>query len=287
MLWLDGRISDDTRAPFDFADRGLLLADGLFETILVIGGTPFLLDAHLERLARGAESIGMPCDRDVVLSAVRDLAGAQAEPAVVRVTVTRGAGPRGLRPPAAANPTVFATSAPWSPALAFKPQTLAVSAIRRNASSPLSRLKSLSYLDNVLALEDATRGGADDALLLSTNGNVACTSAANLFVVQGDRLSTPPLSDGVLAGTMRACVLALAPDVGLNAEKKSLSLDDVRKADAAFSTNSVRLVSPIAAIDGESVGTASGERLVALLMEGLRARVRDACGVDLFSPLSL
>lgn len=286
MLWLDGQIYQGTQVPFDLMDRGLLLADGLFETILCVSGTPFLLDRHLDRLMAGAASIALTCERSVVAGGVLDLAGRQSTPAVIRVTVTRGAGPRGLRLPPAATPTVFATSAPWNAALAFCPQTLAVSTIRRNASSPLSRLKSLSYLDNVLALEEAVRGGADDALLLSTTGAVACTSAANIFIVTGDRVTTPPLSDGVLAGTMRACVMELAVREGLTVTEASFGLTEVGKADAVFSTNSVRLISPVTAIGGEPVGqTARGESArVVSLMDALRARLEQDCGADPFDP---
>ncbi len=192
MLWLEGEVVAETVAPFDLRDRGLLLADGLFETVLVLGGVPIYGDFHLDRLMAGAAALGIDVERARVAAALGDLAAAAEGHGVVRVTVTRGAGARGLAPSPGARPTVFGTLSPWSPQVAFAPVALATSQVRRNATSPASRLKTLAYLDNVLALDAAKREGADDALILSTNGGVACTSMANLFAVLQDELVTPP-----------------------------------------------------------------------------------------------
>ncbi|WP_046869165.1 aminotransferase class IV [Microvirga massiliensis] len=252
MLWLDGKIQEDARASFDLRDRGLLLGDGLFETFVAWNGRAFMLDAHLDRLLAGAAALQMPIERELLRPPVDALAAALPSGGVIRLTVTRGTGPRGLRLPAHQTPVVFATaSAPWRPALELPQVRLATTSIRRNASSPLSRHKTLAYLDNVLALQEALERGADDALLLTTQGRVACASAANLFLIHGRNLLTPPLEDGVLAGITRGLVLQqIAPMCGLNPREASLSREALFKADAVFLTNSVALVTEVIDVDG-------------------------------------
>ncbi|ESR27053.1 aminotransferase class IV [Lutibaculum baratangense] len=257
MLWLDGALHESTRAPFDLRDRGLLLADGLFETLLVLEGRPVHLDLHMRRLMDGAKTLGIDVDLAEVESATTALAAVRPGHAIVRVTVTRGVGERGLKPSPGGRATVFGIASPWSPAIAFQPLRLATSTIRRNHTSPLSRLKSLSYLDNVLALQEALAAGADDALILSTTGNVACTSAGNVFAVVAGELLTPPVADGVLGGTIRARLLSLADSVGLRPREASLRPADLARVDAVFVTNSARLACPVTALDGHAIAAGS------------------------------
>ncbi|WP_229729531.1 aminotransferase class IV [Agaricicola taiwanensis] len=260
--------------PFNLSDRGLLLADGVFETLLVTGGRAFLLDEHLDRLTRGCATLGIACDRRVPEQAVRDLVAAAPGAATLRVTVTRGAGARGLPPPKDAVPTIFASRSPWSEGMAFSQVRLAVSSIRRNATSPLSRIKSLAYLDNVLALGEARQNGADDALILSSDGNVACASAANIFILENRHLTTPPTSVGILDGIMRGFTLSAARDMGLAVVEEAFGLDRLMKADAIFLTNSVRLLMPVIALDGKECHPAATD-----LMVKLASALADALGL--------
>lgn len=286
MMWMNGEIRNTTTVAFDVADRGLLLGDGLFETLLVLGKVPFRLDAHLARLEAGATLLRLAVDMATARRAVTELAARLEHPSVIRLTVTRGVGPRGLAIPEVASPLIFATSAPWSAAGAFKPQHLRVSAIRRNDTSPLSGMKALPYLDNVLALDSAVKAGADDALLLSTRGTVACTAVANVFALMGRRLVTPQLRDGVLPGTTRALLLALAPSCGLVAEERSLALDDLRGAEAVLTTNSLRLIGRAISLDGHPLPD-RGSAALARMIQGLRAAIMDECGWDLPVPAGL
>lgn len=254
MILLDGVLHEGTAAPFDLADRGLTLGDGLFETMAVFGGTVFRLAAHLDRLAAGLAVLGFAVPRDRLEAEVAMMAArAPAAGGVIRLTVTRGAGARGLAPPAAPTPTVIVALAPFNPALVGEPTTLVTVSVRRNAGSPASRLKALPYLDNVLALKEAVAAGARDALMLDTAGRVACASVANVFLVRGDRLETPPETDAVLPGITRRLVLDLAPALGLDAVERSLTPDDLSAADGVFLTNSVRLVQPVTALDARSL----------------------------------
>ncbi|WP_237151665.1 aminotransferase class IV [Oryzibacter oryziterrae] len=246
MILVNGTFHEASKAEFDYSDRGFTLADGLFETIPVLAGDIFMRDAHIDRLEQGLSVLGFSVVRsrieaDLAAMAARALDGY----GVLRLTVTRGSGARGLMPPVGPKPTIVVSLAPFNPALVMEPTTLAVSTIRRNEFSPLSRLKSLNYLDNILALREAGEHGARDCLILNTRGHVACSSVGNVFMVSGDRLVTPPIEDGVLAGITRLLVLRYAGEMNLKAEEASLTVDDLKRADAVFLTNSVRLVQPV------------------------------------------
>jgi branched-chain amino acid aminotransferase len=267
LVWLNGRLADTAKAQIPVSDRGLLLGDGLFETMAVSGGQVFDLDAHLERLAVGLAVLKFAGSVDLVKlrAAIADYAaaGGMAQ-AVLRLTATRGAGPRGLLPPASPEPTLLMALSPMPP-LNAAPLSLHVATVtRRNEFSPLSRIKALPYLDNVLALQEAREHGADEALLLNTQGRIACASAANVFVLRGDRLETPPISDGALPGIMRARVLALAPKLGLAPVEMPLSAGGLAGADEVFLTNSIRRITPVRECDGKPIGGRGGRALDAL-----------------------
>ena len=195
----------------------------------------------------------------------------------LRITVTRGAGPRGLAPPSDPRPTILAVPAPLRASALFAPLKLHVAAVRRNETSPLSRLKSLNYLDGVLAARDALRAGCDDALFLNLRERVACTSVGNLFAVIGQELVTPPLTDGVLAGTARAIMLRSGEDLGLAAVERSLTLADLGRADAVLCTNSLRLVSQVVALDRKPI---AGSLRTAALATQMAKIVQADCGID-------
>jgi branched-chain amino acid aminotransferase len=271
LVWLNGRIVSLTDAHISVTDRGFLLGDGLFETMPVYMGRVFDLDAHLERLASGLAVLKFAGAVDLVKlrAGIADyLAAEEMVTAVLRLTVTRGAGPRGLLPPEAPSPALLMTLSPMPP-LATEPLSLHIAAAtRRNEFSPLSRIKALPYLDNVLALQEARDHGADEAILLNVRGTIACATAANIFAIRDGRLETPPLSDGALPGTMRALVLALANRLGLAAVETSLRAGDLAGADEVFLTNSIRRVTPVKECNGKPVGGRGGralERLHALI----------------------
>lgn len=248
MIWFEGRLSEGGTIALEAGDRGLLLGDGVFETIGVFNRVPFALAAHLSSLSAAAKELGFEVPRAAVERAIDDLLAAMTGPhAAIRVTVSRGAGPRGLLPPADPRPVVLASLAPWAPTMAFQPVTLATVSLRRNETSPLSRLKTLAYLDNVLALAEARRAGADDALMLNTRGAVASSAMANLFAVVDGRLVTPPVADGVRPGIMRACLIERA-----GAVERGLDPGEIAAA-PLFLTNSLRLLSPVAALDGRAL----------------------------------
>ncbi len=237
-------------------DRGLLLGDGLFETILAEDGRLAHLEAHIARMTRGCVVIGLAAPAIQTARALSQAALAQAglehTRAVVRLTLTAGSG-RGLERPPGSTPRLIATASP-APQVEGTAR-LATAALRRNETSPAARLKSLSYLDNVLARAAARESGADEALLLNTRGELACAAGANLFWIAGDKLYTPALACGVLDGIMRGQALAAARDLGAEAIETRAGREALDGAQALFLTNSLIGVRRVAELDGSALGS--------------------------------
>ncbi len=258
MIYINGELLPDDQACISPADRGLLLGDGLFETMRVYGGDIFRLDAHLERLLAGADFLGIPLPdmgEGLPQALARTLEGnglARGD-ASLRVTLTRGSGPRGLAPPPQSRPTLLVTASPLARA-AYPPATAITSSIRRNEQSPLANLKTLNFLDNILARREAAEAGADEALLLNTAGDIAEASAANLFAVFDGVLQTPSLGDGALPGVTRAVVMELAQELDIPVVEASLIPEQLFGADEAFLTNSLVEIWALVEVDGREIG---------------------------------
>ncbi len=225
------------KLPLD--DRGLLLGDGLFETILVVDGVAHALPAHLARMASGCASLGLPpLDETAACAAITQAVGRGGSGRLaVRLTLTAGSGGRGLDRPGDLTVRLFATSAPTAPPL--EPARLMLASTRRNEGSPASRLKTLSYIDGVIARREARAAGADEALMLNNRGEIASAAAANIFWIAGERLFTPALECGVLAGTMRARVIAAGQALGVLVGEVRETPAVLAGADAAFLTNAL------------------------------------------------
>jgi branched-chain amino acid aminotransferase len=279
MIVFDGRLHESDTVAFDISDRGLTLADGLFETLLAVDGRAFRRADHLDRMIAGAEALALPIERtrleddlDLLLAAL------PAGEAVVRVTLTRGPSGRGVKRPETARPTVVVSHAPWTSDGVMRPLRLITSSIRRNETSPTSRWKTLAYVDAIAASAEAAAKGADDALFLNMRGDVACAATANVFAVDGDVLLTPQPDDGILAGTMRALVLETAREMGMRTKEMSLTPAEFTATEALFLTNSVRLIAPIVGLDRRRW---SGDHpQVGRLAEAIGARITAECGRD-------
>ena len=236
-------------------DRGLLLGDGLFETLLARGGALEHWEAHLARLTAGCATLGLPAPdgeaaRRLCERAVED---AGLSRAAVRLTLTAGSGGRGLDRPKQTQLRMFATASA-SPA-PVGPAGLVTVGVRRNEHSPASRLKTLSYLDNVLARREASGGeaGGAEALMLNTAGELACAAAANLFWVRDGRLLTPALGCGVLEGVTRGLVIARARAKGMAVEEVRAGREALDGAEGLFLTNSLIGLRPVSMLDGRPV----------------------------------
>lgn len=250
-VWLNGDLVSAEQARIRVDDRGFLLGDGVFETIAVRDFEPLRLDRHLARLAQGLRVCGITpaYSRDDLEAALRRTAEENAiEHGTLRLTVSRGPAPRGLRPPENASPSVLVTAfaQPLAPP---KPVTAVIAAsTRRNEFSPLSRIKSLNYLEGVLAVMEAGKRGADEALLLNTTGFLAEASAANLFCVIDGETVTPPIEDGALPGVMRAAVIE-----AIGAAERSIAPNQLEGASEVFLSNSGG-IRAIVEIEGRRIG---------------------------------
>ncbi|HLY80157.1 MAG TPA: aminotransferase class IV, partial [Caulobacteraceae bacterium] len=232
-------VEPSAAVPLD--DRGLLLGDGLFETLLFTRGDLVLAEPHARRMAEGAAVLGLPAPEvaafaECALAAVRD-AGLEQARAAVRVTLTAGSGGRGLDRPADLAPRLFATAA--AAAKPSTPASLVVAQTRRNQASPVSRFKTLAYLDNVLARREAAAAGADEALMLNTRGEVACAAAANLFWLRGKVLCTPAPECGCLDGVMARQVVQGAAALAIEVQQVRDGPEAVAAAEAILLTNSL------------------------------------------------
>lgn len=237
MLWLDGERVDDGAALFPAQERGLLLGDGLFETLRIESGKPLLLKRHLKRMEGAAAALGFHPDWTALEDTARK-AAADSETASMRITVFRGSGPRGLLPP---KPPEHRTLISVSPSGPRQPvlRSVIIADTRRNEGSPLSRMKCVSYADQVIARMEADAVGCDDAIMLNNKDEPASTSCANLLVKTAAGWVTPPVEVGLLPGIVREVLI----DKGVVAEA-TLTLVEIR-THQILRTNSLIGVEPL------------------------------------------
>ena len=252
-MWLNGELLPDNDAKVSVFDHGLVVGDGVFETIKVASGVPFAMTRHLQRLRRSALGLGLPQpDLDQIRDGALAVVAASGRPplARLRVTVTGGKSPlgseRGNSPataivamaeqPAPA-PWVDVVTVPWP----------------RNERGALSGLKTTSYGENVRALAYAAEHGGSEAIFGNTVGRLCEGTGTNVFVVVGGRLLTPPLSSGCLAGVTRALVIEWA-----EAQEEELPLSALAEAEEAFLSGTTRDVQPIRRVDGIALPAAPG-----------------------------
>lgn len=280
-VWIDGAVVDGSEARIPVTDHGFLYGDGVFEGIRVRGRRLFRLDRHLRRLATGARAIGLEIPggpeavREIILTT---LLAFGRDDAYVRLIVSRGEGPLGVDPTLCRKPRIVCIA----DTIRLYPEeklaagiALATVSWRRPAPDVLDpRVKSLNYLNNALAKQEARRGGADEALLLNARGVVAEASVANVFALYGQRLVTPPASDGALEGITRGALLDLAPELGLLAEERSLGRFDLLAADEVVLTGSGAGVVPVASLDGSPIGSGRAGPWASRLRASLEERVR-------------
>ena len=273
--WFNGALID---GPLEVArgERGLLLGDGLFETMLVLNRTPLWGNMHLARLESAAHELGLGFHRDSLDDAIAEiLDGIPKLHHVLRVTLTRGSAARGLAAVGGSSSLLLMLDA-FDPAMMLKPVALSSTAIRRNPASVSCRLKTLSYIDNIAAAREAASHGVEDALMLNTAGNVACTTIANVFLLKGKALITPARDQGILTGVTRQTLLHSAAHLGLKPEERVVKPEELKDADAVFLTNSLRFIRPVTALDREPLAQADLAPLVRSLCEAARLQ----CGHD-------
>jgi len=258
IVFLNGQFVPEERAVVSVFDRGFLYGDGLFETVRVVAGRPFCWARHLERLRQGAGFLGiaMPFAPAALSGFAEQLIARNQMPDVLlRLALSRGMGPRGYSPKGCGKASLVMS---LHPAPAIDPKTppqwrLITSSVRLPANEPLAQFKTSNKLPQILARAQADAVGAEESLLLNTDGDVVEGSASNLFWIRGRRVCTPPLASGILAGVTRAVVLELCQDLGLAACESRVSPEQLPGADAVFlSLSSVGIAEGVS-LDGQAL----------------------------------
>ena len=245
FCFFNGQFVEEDKVHVSINDRGFTIGDGVFDTQVAENGVLPDGALHFDRLQTHAFMIDIPITQDVAelqtiahMLMVRN--GITTGRWVVRTQITRGVALRGLAPTPDAHPTIVMRAMPVPVATKGPTRAIIAQTVRRNEHSPLSRVKSLNYGDNILALLEARDLGADDAMLLNTEGHVTCLTTSNIFIREKDDWITPPLSDGVLAGITRHKIIEEK-----NVREEIINLDRLKSATEIFQSNSVIGLRPI------------------------------------------
>lgn len=265
VCWLNGKLVAPEQATISVFDHGLLYGDGVFEGIRFYNGKAFRLHAHLERLFLSARAIALdiPYSIAALTGAVVDTIAAAPElNGYLRLVVTRGPGPLGIDPSRCHSPQVFVIADRLqlvSERVRHEGAKVIIAATRRLGADGLDpRIKSLNYLNHILARMEATHAGADEAILLNNAGRIAEGSADNIFIVKKGELLTPPVIEGALDGITRQVVLELAQTLEINAREIPLAPYDLFTADECFLTGTGAELIPVGHVDGRALPACPG-----------------------------
>jgi branched-chain amino acid aminotransferase len=261
LIYLNGKLVPKEKAKISIYDHGLLYGVGFFEGIRVYGGRVFRLAEHFERLCSSAKAIDLniPLDTDELTQAVLEtLRANKLKDAYIRLVVTRGVGDLGLDPEKCSSPTLFiiADDIELYPEELYRNGMEVITVVtRRNIAEALNpRIKSLNYLNNILAKIEANLSSAPEAIMLNSNGYVAECTGDNIFMVKDGRLLTPPVYAGALEGVTRNVVLELAKSLEIETSEPLLTRYDLYTADEAFLTGTAAEIIAVVKVDGRAIG---------------------------------
>jgi len=260
-IYLNGQLVDEKDAKISVYDHGLLYGDGVFEGIRSYAGKVFRLREHLDRLWNSAKAIRLqiPIGKTEMGKAIEDtLAGNEIHDGYVRAVVTRGCGDLGLDPDLCKRPQVIiiAANIELYPEEMYEKglEIITASTVRNHPAALNARIKSLNYLNNILAKIEAKQAGCVEALMLNHKGEVAECTADNIFLARDGVVFTPPTSAGALEGITRGAVIELARQAGINVQEIALTKHDVYIADECFLTGTGAEVVPVVKVDSRTIG---------------------------------
>lgn len=282
-IWLDGQLVDKDAAKVSVFDHGLLYGDGVFEGIRVYRGRIFQCDAHLQRLFDSARAIRLviPMTADELKAAIEQTFKANAFiDCYIRLVVTRGVGNLGLDPRRCAKPSVFIISDAlqlYFPEMYENGMAVITSTVIRTHATALSpRIKSLNYLNNILAKQEANDAGVPEAIMLNQDGNVAECTADNIFIVKAGQVLTPTTTDGILEGITRQVVIDLCRKLAIPCTEKTIQRHDLYIAAECFLTGTGAEVIAVTKIDGRPIGDGKPGPVTRRLLEAFHKLVREA-----------
>jgi branched-chain amino acid aminotransferase len=282
-IWIDGKLVPKEDAKVSVYDHGLLYGDGVFEGIRVYGGKVFEADAHLRRLYDSAKAIRLeiPYTPAEFKAAIEQTFRANDfTDCYVRAVVTRGPGYLGLSPTKCPRACAFviADTISMYPEEMYRDgmSIITASVIRNHPNAVPPRVKSLNYLNNILAKIEANDAGVPEAIMLNHEGNVAECTADNIFIVRDGVVATPGTADGILDGITRDLILKLARKLNIPCAEKTLQRHDLYIADECFLTGSAAEVIPVTKIDGRVIGTGQPGPITRQLHGAFHRHVREA-----------
>ncbi len=265
MIYLNNKLVPDSKALISVFDHGFLYGDGIYETLRAYKGVIFMLDEHVERLVNSASMIDLsiPGDRKSIKKAIYETLHAnKLKEAYIRITVSRGAGPLGLDPDLCPKPTFVIMSREFRkyPAQYYKKGIkIAVVNTRRNYKRAVDpAIKSLNFLNNILAKIEAKRLGAYEAIMLNYRGFVAEGTISNIFFIKDGVLYTPATDVGILGGITRNLILGVAKDLKMETKEGRFRKKDLYEADEVFISNTTMEVMPVSGVDDIIVGNGTG-----------------------------
>jgi branched-chain amino acid aminotransferase len=261
-IYIDGKYYDERNARFSVFDHGLLYGDGIFEGIRAYNGRVFKLKEHIDRLFCSAKSIllNLPmAHADIMTAIVETCRRNKLRDGYIRLVVTRGPGTLGLNPNRCKNPSVIIIAGKiqlYPPELYRQGMDIVTVPTTRNLHSALNpAIKSLNYLNNIMAKIEANNAGCEEAVMLNAEGFVAECTGDNIFIVKEGQLLTPPLAAGALYGITRRVVMDLAAQAGLKVSESDLTRYDLFNANECFLTGTAAELMPVVKIDGRVIGT--------------------------------
>ena len=276
-IYLNGKFVSEAQAKLSVFDHGVLYGDGVFEGIRSYNGRVFKLTEHVERLYESAHTIMLkiPMPKEDMIGIVKQaLRVNKLKDAYIRLVVTRGEGDLGLDPRKCSVPTVFVIADKiqlYPKQIYERGLTLITVATQRNVPEALNpQIKSLNYLNNILAKIEAINAGYEEAIMLSPGGYVTECTGENIFVVKGKRLLTPPPYIGVLRGITRQTVMDLAQGLKLSVAVTLLTRHDLFNADEVFLTGTAAEIIPVVKIDGRTIGSGTPGPATKKLLQGFR-----------------
>ena len=281
-VWMDGKLVDKSDAKVSVYDHGLLYGDGIFEGIRIYHGRIFEPDAHLQRLFDSAKSIRLtiPFTADQLRTGIEETAKANNfTDCYVRLVVTRGVGYLGLNPNKCSTPSAFiiTDTIDMYPKEVYEKgmAVITASVIRNHPNAMSSRVKSLNYLNSILAKIEAIDAGVPEAIMLNHLGNVAECTADNIFIVREGEVLTPAVTEGILEGVTRQVILKLCKNLNIPCNEKTLQRHDLYIAQECFLTGTGAEVVPVTKIDGRPVGSGQVGSLTRRLIDAFRRYIRE------------
>jgi branched-chain amino acid aminotransferase len=281
MIFLNNRLVNEKRALISVFDHGFLYGDGIYETLRVYKGVVFMIDEHLKRLQRSASMIrlNMPLSNDMIRMAIyKTIKANRLSDAVVRISISRGKGALGLDPGLCPEPTFVIIAYPFKghPTINYqKGVRVVIVRTKRNYRNALDpRIKSLNFLNNILAKIEAKEKGVFEAIMLNYRGYIAEGTISNVFFISNGTLCTPAVDVGILDGITRRLIIEIARENGVKVKEGRFRPDDLYRADEVFISSTTMELMPVTRVDDVRIGIRPG-RITRMLHKAYKEKIKE------------